>query len=207
MALKFSKNKVALSTGFGELATPIPVPGETPEFTVGEVFTLEPNEKAWVTIDNTNPENPVISFGIPQGEDGKNGTGGTGSSFVIGGAKPATPCMWFNTVEEDEAEPDSVKYTVTYNYDENAVTIDGKVDSVVSGGELDVIIMSEPGYSIKSITATMNGITETATPALTGTPKFNCYVNTTGVVGGVQIKESIGGLVTGDVTITIVTAQ
>ena len=163
MPLKFSKNEVAFSPGFGELATPIPVPGETPEFTVGEVVTLEPGEKAWVKIDNTDLENPVISFGIPRGEDG---SGGADTSFVIGEEKPESPCIWFNTSLDEEGEvepdPDPVKYTVTYNLT-NCDTRDGANCEVVEGSEYQDTIYAIDGYVLDTVTVTMGGSAVTVT--------------------------------------------
>ena len=46
--------------------------GKTPDFSVGEVRTLEPGEAVDVTITGT-AENPVLNIGIPQGEKGDPG--------------------------------------------------------------------------------------------------------------------------------------
>ena len=43
--------------------------GATPNFSIGEVDTLEPNESATATITGT-AENPVLNLGIPKGEQG-----------------------------------------------------------------------------------------------------------------------------------------
>ena len=43
--------------------------GVTPNITIGEVTTLEPNQNAIVEITGTT-ENPILNFGIPKGEDG-----------------------------------------------------------------------------------------------------------------------------------------
>lgn len=49
--------------------------GLTPVFTVGEVTTLTSGESALVEIDSSNPENPVLSFKIPAGKDGRDALG------------------------------------------------------------------------------------------------------------------------------------
>lgn len=48
--------------------------GVTPIFEVDEVVTLEAGENAYVDIDNADPAKPRISFGIPKGADGKDGS-------------------------------------------------------------------------------------------------------------------------------------
>jgi hypothetical protein len=48
--------------------------GITPVFEVDEVVTLEAGEHAYVDIDNADPAHPRISFGIPKGADGKDGS-------------------------------------------------------------------------------------------------------------------------------------
>ncbi len=49
--------------------------GLTPVFTIGEVTTLTNGEPALVEIDSSNPENPVLSFKIPAGKDGRDALG------------------------------------------------------------------------------------------------------------------------------------
>lgn len=45
--------------------------GETPDISVGTVETLDPEENAYVELDETStPEAPVFNFGIPKGETG-----------------------------------------------------------------------------------------------------------------------------------------
>lgn len=46
--------------------------GVTPDFSIGTVTTLEPNESASVTLTGTEEE-PVLNFGIPRGEKGEQG--------------------------------------------------------------------------------------------------------------------------------------
>ena len=46
--------------------------GATPQFTIGNVVTLEPGQQATVTLRGT-AENPILDFGIPRGRDGING--------------------------------------------------------------------------------------------------------------------------------------
>ena len=52
--------------------------GLTPNITIGNVTTLEPNQQATVTRRGTDT-NPIFDFGIPQGEKGDVGSGGSGS--------------------------------------------------------------------------------------------------------------------------------
>lgn len=46
--------------------------GLTPDISIGNVITLEPNQQATVTRRGTN-ENPIFDFGIPKGAKGENG--------------------------------------------------------------------------------------------------------------------------------------
>lgn len=46
--------------------------GVTPDFSIGTVTTLEPNESASVTLTGTEEE-PVLNFGIPKGAKGEQG--------------------------------------------------------------------------------------------------------------------------------------
>ena len=46
--------------------------GVTPDFSIGTVTTLEPNESASVTLTGTEEE-PVLNFGIPRGAKGEQG--------------------------------------------------------------------------------------------------------------------------------------
>lgn len=59
-------------------------PGATPAFSIGTVSTLDPGASATVTISGT-AENPVLSFGIPKGEAGSGGAGGSegGGGFTV----------------------------------------------------------------------------------------------------------------------------
>lgn len=58
------------------------VDGVTPNIKIGTVTTLEPGEKATVVNSGTR-ENPVFDFGIPKGNDGVGGTGGTGEKLIF----------------------------------------------------------------------------------------------------------------------------
>lgn len=49
--------------------------GLTPNITIGNVTTLEPNQQASVTRRGTDT-NPIFDFGIPKGEKGEGSTGG-----------------------------------------------------------------------------------------------------------------------------------
>ena len=49
--------------------------GMTPVFSVGETHTLSSSEEAYVELDTKAPENPVLSFYIPRGKDGKDASG------------------------------------------------------------------------------------------------------------------------------------
>lgn len=54
--------------------------GSTPDISIGTVTTLSPGSNATVSLSGT-PEQPVMSFGIPQGDKGDTGdTGATGKS-------------------------------------------------------------------------------------------------------------------------------
>lgn len=45
--------------------------GETPDISIGTVTTLNHDQQAYVTLDpSSTPEDPVLNFGIPQGEPG-----------------------------------------------------------------------------------------------------------------------------------------
>ena len=44
--------------------------GATPVITIGTVTTLQPGSDATASMDVTDPEHPVLSFGIPEGEPG-----------------------------------------------------------------------------------------------------------------------------------------
>lgn len=67
--------------------------GAVPIFTVGSTTTLPPGSAPSINIDSTDPENPVMEFGIPKGDTGAKGdkgdkgdTGDTGPapSFTVG---------------------------------------------------------------------------------------------------------------------------
>lgn len=49
--------------------------GITPVFSVGETVTLSASEEAYVDINTDDPHNPVLSFYIPKGSDGKDAHG------------------------------------------------------------------------------------------------------------------------------------
>ena len=49
--------------------------GSTPVFSVGKTETLSSSEEAYVEINTEKPENPVLSFYIPRGKDGKDAAG------------------------------------------------------------------------------------------------------------------------------------
>lgn len=49
--------------------------GRTPVFTIGETATLPSSEEAYAVLNTDNPENPVLSFYIPRGKDGKDAAG------------------------------------------------------------------------------------------------------------------------------------
>lgn len=55
----------------------------TPNITIGEVTTLEPNSSVIVELDeNSTKMNPVFNFGIPKGEKGEKGDAGS-IKFII----------------------------------------------------------------------------------------------------------------------------
>lgn len=49
--------------------------GMTPVFSIGETATLSPSEEAHVELDCNDAQNPVLSFYIPRGKDGKDAMG------------------------------------------------------------------------------------------------------------------------------------
>lgn len=49
--------------------------GRTPVFSVGETSSISSSEEAYVELDTNDPENPVLSFYIPRGRDGKDAQG------------------------------------------------------------------------------------------------------------------------------------
>lgn len=49
--------------------------GRTPVFTVGETVTVSPDEEAHVELDSEDIENPVLSFYIPRGHNGRDALG------------------------------------------------------------------------------------------------------------------------------------
>lgn len=57
--------------------------GVTPNITIGNVATLEPNQQATVTRRGTDA-NPIFDFGIPKGEKGEGGTTSSSDTDNIG---------------------------------------------------------------------------------------------------------------------------
>lgn len=51
------------------------IDGRTPVFTVHETVTISPDEEAYVKLNSDDIENPVLSFYIPRGHDGKDAGG------------------------------------------------------------------------------------------------------------------------------------
>ncbi len=49
--------------------------GRTPIFTIGETVTILPDEEAHAELDSSDIENPVLSFYIPRGRDGRDAMG------------------------------------------------------------------------------------------------------------------------------------
>ena len=49
--------------------------GRTPVFTIGETVTISPDEEAYAELDTSDIENPVLSFFIPRGHDGRDAGG------------------------------------------------------------------------------------------------------------------------------------
>lgn len=59
--------------------------GATPNISIGTVTTLQPNQSAYVQLDQSStPEAPVLNFGIPQGEPGQ-------ADNVFGSTVPMSP--------------------------------------------------------------------------------------------------------------------
>lgn len=62
--------------------------GYTPVFTVGTVETVEAGSNALVEIDSSDPRNPVISFSVPKGADGRDNSGDMETSvYDVSGKK------------------------------------------------------------------------------------------------------------------------
>lgn len=57
------------------------VSGFTPVFSVKEIITVEDNESARVEIDSSDIKNPILTFFIPKGKDGKDALGDMISSI------------------------------------------------------------------------------------------------------------------------------
>ncbi len=55
--------------------------GVTPNITIGNVTTLEPNQQASVTRRGTDT-NPIFDFGIPKGEKGESSSGGVSNNIL-----------------------------------------------------------------------------------------------------------------------------
>jgi hypothetical protein len=88
------------------------------------------------------------------------GSGGVGASFVIGPVKPTSACLWFNTSVDtsgDEAEPEPVKYTVTYNLTNCETPERGTYFEVDAGSEFQDTIYAAEGYTLDTVTVTMGG--------------------------------------------------
>ena len=61
--------------------------GAVPIFTVGSTTTLPPGSAPSINIDSTDPENPVMEFGIPKGDTGAKGDkGDKGDTGSVGPA-------------------------------------------------------------------------------------------------------------------------
>ena len=61
--------------------------GAVPIFTVGSTTTLPPGSAPSINIDSTDPENPVMEFGIPKGDTGSKGDkGDKGDTGSVGPA-------------------------------------------------------------------------------------------------------------------------
>lgn len=67
---------------YNDTAAIVAKDGATPVFEVDEVETLPAYQNAYVYIDNSDPEHPRISFGIPRGYDGTGSGGGGGSNTM-----------------------------------------------------------------------------------------------------------------------------
>ncbi len=63
------------------------IDGRTPVFTVGETVTLSSDEEAYVELNSEDIENPVLSFFIPRGHDGRDSMGDMLSAVYDTGGK------------------------------------------------------------------------------------------------------------------------
>ena len=60
------------------------IDGRTPVFAVGETVTISPEEEAHVELNSDDAENPVLSFYIPRGHDGRDAMGDMLSAVLAG---------------------------------------------------------------------------------------------------------------------------
>ena len=85
-------------------------PGFTPNFSIGNVTTLEPGAKATVTRRGTD-ELPILDFGIPKGDRGPIGPGGEGSVgyFFTPHVSPEGVISWTNDGNLANPDPINIK--------------------------------------------------------------------------------------------------
>ena len=70
------------------LALPKGDTGATPNLTADETITLPAGSSAYVHIHNDDPLNPVMDFGIPEGQKGEKGDKGDSGVYVGSGDMP-----------------------------------------------------------------------------------------------------------------------
>lgn len=88
------------------------------------------------------------------------GSGGAGSSIVVGDVKPESPCIWFNTsgyTSDPEPEPEPVKYTVIYNLTNCESREGGENFEVDAGIAFQDTIIPLEGYVLDTVSVTMGG--------------------------------------------------
>lgn len=75
--------------------------GYTPCFAVGEIETLTAGSDAYVKIDASDAKNPIISFGIPRGENGASAQGDMAKSIYDKNGKNADIYEYADTLSKD----------------------------------------------------------------------------------------------------------
>ena len=96
--------------------------------------------------------------------DSVGGSGGAGSSIVVGDVKPESPCIWFNTSgytsdpePDPDPEPEPVKYTVIYNLTNCESREGGENFEVDAGIAFQDTIIPLDGYVLDTVSVTMGG--------------------------------------------------
>lgn len=115
--------------------------GATPDFEIGTVETLEPDQPATATITGT-PENPVLNLGIPKGEKGE---GGGGAVTSVAGKTGAVTLDAGDAAFSDSATYAAGTVGAALSAQKNAISQNTEAIS-----ELDDSVLSEFGISLES---------------------------------------------------------